>query len=215
VAGQGVGALLASWQQTETHWLPVTTTVAVLVSVAPDPLSVPAAAPPSFCVTPNQGSGPIWNEEFGAGVATMVAVLPTGTDEVTDAPVDAVPPLMVTEHHERKFMTVSVTLPPSLVPPSGTLASVAPSMGGAPVSAPLELSVPLEPSIPPLELPVSSGVEASDGDDAGVDELLQAAAVTTSAPMLAMPSQPERPIVMFITKPPRQRVLRNPQTEKG
>jgi hypothetical protein len=52
----------------------VTTTVAVLVSVAPDPLSVPAAAPPSFSLTPNQGSGPIWNVVAGFGVATMVAV---------------------------------------------------------------------------------------------------------------------------------------------
>jgi hypothetical protein len=205
-----MGLLLGSSQQTETHWLPVTTTVAVLVSVTPAPLSTPAAAPPSFCVTPNQGSGPIWNEEL-AGVATMVAVLPTATDEVTDAPVDAVPPLMVTEHHERKFITVSVTLPlpPSLVAPSATPASVPPSTGGAPVSPPLELPVPLElPELVPLELPVSSGVEASDGGAAGVDELLQAPAATTNAPMLAIPSQPDRPIVMFMIKPPMRRVFR-------
>jgi hypothetical protein len=167
-------------------------------------------------VTPNQGSGPIWKEEFGAGVATMVAVLPTATDEVTDAPVDAVPPLIVTEHHERKFMTVSVALPvpPSLVPPSATLASVPPSTGGAPVSAPLELSTPLELSAP-LELPVSSGVEASDGDEAGVDELLQAAAVTTKAPMLAIPSQPDPPIVMFMMMPPMWRVFRTRKRKRS
>ena len=48
VAGHGVGELLGSAQQTETHWVPLTTTVAVLVSVVPAPLSVPGAAPPSF-----------------------------------------------------------------------------------------------------------------------------------------------------------------------
>ena len=36
----------ASPQQTETHWFPVTLTVAVVVSVEPSPLSVPGAAPP-------------------------------------------------------------------------------------------------------------------------------------------------------------------------
>jgi hypothetical protein len=37
VVGQGVGLLLGSWQQTEAHWLPVTTTVAVVVSLVPVP----------------------------------------------------------------------------------------------------------------------------------------------------------------------------------
>ncbi len=128
--------MFGSWQQTDTHWSPVTTVVAVLVSVAPIPLSVPGAAPPSFWVTPNHGSGPIWNEAL-AGVATMVAVLPTGTDAVTVVPVDAVPPLIVTEHQSRKFMTVSVALPPPL-----------------PLELPLELLVEL-----PLELPLELLVE--------------------------------------------------------
>jgi hypothetical protein len=117
VVGQGTGVLFGNWQQTETHWvLPVlvTTTVAVLVSVAPAPMSVPGAAPPSFWVTPNHGFAPMMNVEAGAGVATMVAVLPGATEAVTVGPVEAVPPLMATEHHESKFMTVSVTpLPPS------------------------------------------------------------------------------------------------------
>jgi hypothetical protein len=64
--------LFGSSQQTETHWLPLTTTVAVLVSVVPVPLSVPGAAPPSFWVTPNHGSAPISNAAL-AGVATMLA----------------------------------------------------------------------------------------------------------------------------------------------
>jgi hypothetical protein len=116
VVGQATGVLFGNWQQTETHWvLPVlvTTTVAVLVSVVPEPTSVPAAAPPSFWVTPNQGSAPMMNDAL-AGVATMVAVLPGATEATTVGPIEAVPPLMATEHHESKFMTVSVTpLPPS------------------------------------------------------------------------------------------------------
>jgi hypothetical protein len=40
--------LLGSWQHTDTQRLPVTTTVAVVVSVTPLPTSVPGAAPPSF-----------------------------------------------------------------------------------------------------------------------------------------------------------------------
>jgi hypothetical protein len=100
--------LFGSWQHTETHRVPLTTTVAVLVSVVPVPLSVPGAAPPSFWATPNQGSAPIMNAAL-AGIATMVAVLPGATDAVTVAPVDAVPPLIVTEHQLKKFITVSVT----------------------------------------------------------------------------------------------------------
>lgn len=51
MVGQGVGLLFGNWQQTETHWVvPVLlmVTVAVLVSVAPEPWSEPGAAPPSF-----------------------------------------------------------------------------------------------------------------------------------------------------------------------
>ena len=146
---------MGSWQQTETHWVPLTTTVAVLVSVVPVPLSVPGAAPPSFWVTPNHGSGPIWNEAL-AGMATMVAVLPMGTDAVTVVPVDAVPPLIVTEHQSRKFMTVSVALPPPL-PLELPLELVE-----LPLELPLELLVelPLELLVElPLELPLELLVE--------------------------------------------------------
>jgi len=90
----------ASPQQTETHWLPETTTVAVLVSVLPSPVSVPVVAPPSFAVTPNHGSVPMTNELF-LGVATIVAVLPGVTEAVTVAFDEAVPPLIVTVHHAR------------------------------------------------------------------------------------------------------------------
>jgi hypothetical protein len=48
VVGQGMGLLPGSSQHTETHWLPVTTTVAVVISVLPSPVSTPGAAPPSF-----------------------------------------------------------------------------------------------------------------------------------------------------------------------
>jgi hypothetical protein len=108
VVGHAGGPLFGNSQQTETHWLPVTTTVAVLVSVAPAPLSMPGAAAPPFCVTPNHGSGPIVKAEL-AGVTTIVAVLPVATDAVTDAAVDAAPPSIVTEHQLRKFRTWSVT----------------------------------------------------------------------------------------------------------
>jgi hypothetical protein len=43
VVGHGVGLLFGSSQQTDTHWSPETKTVAVLVSVVPDP--IPAVGP--------------------------------------------------------------------------------------------------------------------------------------------------------------------------
>jgi hypothetical protein len=131
VVGHAGGPLFGNSQQTETHWLPVpTTTVAVLVSVAPDPLSVPGAAAPPFCVTPSHGSGPIVKAEL-AGVTTIVAVLPVATDAVTDGAVDAAPPSIVTEHQLRKFRTWSVTSP--FVPASGALgaSNTAASTGAA------------------------------------------------------------------------------------
>ena len=115
-----MGMLFGSSQQTDTHWSPETKTVAVLVSVVPDPISTPAAAPPSFSLTPNHGSDPISKEEL-AGVTTIIALAPVGTDAVTDAAVEAVPPLTVTEHQLRKFITVRVACPP-------------PVFGGAPLS---------------------------------------------------------------------------------
>src|SRR5580658_6941250 len=99
VVGQPV-PVGASPQQTETHWLPVTTTIAVLVSATPVPLSAPGAAPPSFWVTPNQGSAPIANAML-AGSATMVAAVPGATEAVTDEPVEAAPPLIDTEHQPK------------------------------------------------------------------------------------------------------------------
>jgi hypothetical protein len=205
VVGQGVGALPGSSQHTETHRFPLTTTVAVVVSVVPLPTSVPAAAPPSFWVTPNHGSAPISNAEL-AGFATMVAVLPDATWAVTDAPVEAAPLLMVTEHQLRKFMTVSVTLPP--------LPSVAPlSVADAPLSivdVPLELPLPeplpellLEP-VPEL-LPVApSEVEASSfGVVVGELLLLHATAPATVA-IPAIPSHSMR-LFLIIVKPPIQK----------
>ncbi len=130
VVGHAGGPLFGNSQQTETHWLPVTTTVAVLVSVAPAPLSMPGAAAPPFCVTPNHGSGPIVKAELD-GVTTIVAVVPVATDAVTDAAVEAAPPLIVTEHQLRKFRTWSVTSP--FVPSSGALgaSNTAASTGAA------------------------------------------------------------------------------------
>jgi hypothetical protein len=87
----------ASRQQTETQVAPVATTVAVLVSVAPVPWSVPGAGAPLFCVTPTQGSLPMTNFVL-AGLATRVTVLPEATGAVSVALVDAVPPLIVTLH---------------------------------------------------------------------------------------------------------------------
>ena len=132
-------------QQTETHLLPdVTVTVAVLVSVAPDPLSTPEAAPPSFWSTPNQGSVPISNVAL-AGVALMETA-PAATQMVCDAEFDAVLVPIATEHHESKFLTVSNVpvhppSPPSPPPPSP------PSL--APPSPPDEEPL-LEPELLPL-----------------------------------------------------------------
>jgi hypothetical protein len=205
-----VGELFGSWQQTETHWVPLTTTVAVVVSVTPVPTSVPGAAPPSFWVTPNHGSAPIWNEPL-AGFATMVAVLPGATDAVTVAPVDAMPPLMLTEHQLMKFLTVSVTLPP---PPSATPVS--------PLEEPLELLLdpllelldeplelvldpPLELVLEPLELvpePLPDPpLELLFPPSAGAgDELLlhEAAPATASVAIAATPSQSLRLIVLIL-----------------
>jgi hypothetical protein len=169
VVGHGVGLLPGSWQQTDTHWLPVTTTVAVVVSLVPVPLSVPGAAPPSSCVTPSQGSAPIWKAEL-AGVATIVAVLPAATDAVTLEPVDALPPLIVTEHQLKKFITVRVTSPPP--PPSPAVAAWA--------------------SVPPSVLVVDEGY-----DDPEL--LLHATApAIANAPMLPTPSLSHRFIVVII-----------------
>jgi hypothetical protein len=222
VVGQG-GTLLGTLQQTETHWafpLLVTTTVAVLVSVAPEPTSVPAAAPPSFWVTPNHGSAPISNALL-AGVTTIVAVLPGATAAVTVSMVEAVPPLMLTEHQKSKFLTVSVTLPPppsevpaSPAPPSPPLSAVV--LASAPPELPEE--DPLDPpeeeppellpdplpelpplELPPLELPPPSSVVPSVGDEL----LLQATALAaTSAPTAAIPSHPNLFDVLFMAKPP-------------
>ena len=113
--------LPGSWQQTETQWSPVIAMVAVLVSLVPAPLSVPGAMAPPFWVTPNQGSPPIMKDAL-AGIATMVAVAPTATDASMDGPVDAAPPLIVTEHQLRKFMTVSVAIPAGDPPSAGVTA---------------------------------------------------------------------------------------------
>jgi hypothetical protein len=136
----------------------------------------------------------------------MVAVPPGATEAVTIGAVEAAPPLMVTEHHASKFRTVRVTFPPpaSGVPPSPP--APPPSAGGAPVSAAppeLPLDPPLDPLLeladpppelaaaPPLELVLaSSGVDASDGEVAGVELLLQAMVpASASAPMLVTASQ--------------------------
>jgi hypothetical protein len=112
-----MGPLPGSWQQTETHCgVPVWVIIAVAVelSLAPLPTSVPAAAAPSFWSTPNQGSGPIWKLLL-AGVATIVALVPAATEAVTVAAVEADPPLISTEHQLRKFFTVSVAVRPLVV----------------------------------------------------------------------------------------------------
>src|SRR5580704_17991615 len=122
VVGQGTGPFPGSWQQTDTHggvpaWVIVT--VAVELSRAPLPTSVPAAAAPPFWSTPNHGSGPIWKLLL-AGVATIVAISPAATEAVTVASVDPAPPLISTEHQLRKLSTVSVAVPP----PVGALGRV-------------------------------------------------------------------------------------------
>jgi hypothetical protein len=113
VVGQGSGPFPGSWQQTDTQCVPplsLIVTVAVDVSLVPLPTSVPGADAPPFWSTPNHGSGPIWKLALD-GVATIVATLSGVTEEVTSAPVDAVPPLIATEHQLRKFSTVSVGAP--------------------------------------------------------------------------------------------------------
>jgi hypothetical protein len=210
--------LFGTLQQTETHWvLPVlvTTTVAVLVSVAPEPTSVPAAAPPSFWVTPNQGSSPISNEAL-AGIATMVAVLPGATEAITLSMVEAAPPLMLTEHQKSKFLTVRVTLPP---PPSGVPASPAPPSAVVPESTPLELpDDPLDPLEDPLDPPEEDPPEllpdplpellapellppSSTVFSVGEELLLHATALAAArAPRAAIPSHPSLFEVLFMAK---------------
>lgn len=106
MVGQPV-PLGASPQHTETHAVPcevfvvgVTMTVAVVVSADPASLSTPGAAPPSSSLTPNHGSAPMANMVL-AGAATIVAVLPAATFASTEVAVDAVPPLIDTEHQPR------------------------------------------------------------------------------------------------------------------
>ena len=142
----------------------------------------------------------------------MVAVLPGTTEAVTDAEVDGVPPLIVTEHHWVKFRTVSVTLPPPSPPPSATLLSVPPSAGVLPESVtPLELPLD-EPELDPLlepdplpELdPPPELLPPSDGVTGAGDELLlhaTAPATATSAPMLATLSQRIWFIVLITATP--------------
>ncbi|MGA3120701.1 MAG: hypothetical protein ABSF69_08020 [Polyangiaceae bacterium] len=113
VVGHGTGPFPGSWQQTDTHCgLPVSVivTVAVELSLAPLPTSVPEAAAPPFWSTPNHGSGPI-SKLLLAGVATIVATVLAATDAVTVASVDAEPPLIATEHQLRKFSTVTIVVP--------------------------------------------------------------------------------------------------------
>jgi len=197
----------------------VTRTVTVLVSVAPEPTSVPAAAAPaSFWVTPNQGSAPISNELEpgvgpGFGVATMVAVLPGATETIGAASLVGVPPLMLTEHHESKFMTVSVTFPPpaSAAPPSAppsavTPESVPPELPEDPLDPPEEdppellpdpLPELLAPELPPLELLPPSSAVFSAGDEL----LLHATALAAArAPTAAIPSHPNLFDVLFMAK---------------
>jgi len=184
VVGHAGGPLFGNSQQTETHWLPVTTTVAVLVSVAPAPWSMPGAAAPPFCVTPNHGSGPIVKAEL-AGVTTIVAVLPVATDAVTDAAVDAVPPLIVTEHQLRKFRTWSVTW--LLVPSSGALGASNTAASTVAVGA------------------VGVGAVAVGAAVAGDELLLHATApAVASAAMLAMPLHP----ILFIVNMARPPIRR-------
>jgi hypothetical protein len=147
--------------------------------------------------------------EVPLDVAAMVAVLPMGTDAVIVPSVDAVPPLIVTEHQVSKFRTVSV----ALVPPSDCPPSDPPSAGGAPVSpldAPLELLLEPPPELlllllePPPELLVDTPLELpppSSPDVVGGDELLlhATAPATASAAMLPTPSQSLR-FIVFIVK---------------
>ena len=118
-----------------------------------------------------------------AGVTTIVAVLPTATEAVTVAPVEAVPPLIVTEHQSRKFMTVSV----AVVPPAS---AAPPELLLDPLELPLDppLEPPLDPLLDPL-LPVASA-EASDFSAVGDELLLHArAAAAANAAMPVIPSR--------------------------
>jgi hypothetical protein len=206
--------LVGVWQQTETHWvvpLLVTTTVAVLVSVTPEPTSVPAAAAPPFWVTPSQGSAPISNEAL-AGVATIVAVLPGATEAVSGVMVEAVAPLMLTEHQFKKFATVSVTFPP----PSAVPASLAPPSPASAVLASVPLELPEDDPLDPPEedppellpdplpelLPLELLPPASSAGSGGDELLLHATALAAaSAPRAAIPNHPSLFDVLFMAKP--------------
>lgn len=141
--------------------------MAVLVSVVPEPSSVPAAAPPSFSLTPNHGSVPMMKDE-SAGVATMVAVLPSATVAVRVGSGLGVPPLIVTVHQSSKFMTVRVA-----IPPSEPLEEALEPLPVASELVPAALAV--EPY--PIEDPEAPG----SGDDDG-ELLLQAKAPRSASP---------------------------------
>jgi hypothetical protein len=95
-------------QQTETHLgaLPLVSTVAVLVPSAP-PVSVPGSPLPVSPEVPYQSSG-IWKTVVLAGLAVSV-IVPSGTQTVWEAAVEAAPPLIVTLHQLSKLSTVRAT----------------------------------------------------------------------------------------------------------
>jgi hypothetical protein len=160
VVGHPVPAGLAKGQQTATQVV----ALLLMVAVAVLPLTVSVSVPV-------HGAFPISKVEF-AGSAVSVTV-PSATQAVMSAPVDAVPPATLTEHQASKFFTVSDTGVDPLQPP---------------VPPPLPPLPPL-PALPPLP--------------PGADVLLHPPRATliaiTSTP--AHPTQLAS-LILFMAKPP-------------
>ena len=204
MVGQAIGVLFGNWQQTETHWvvpLPLIRDRRRCWSSGRATTCIDAGSGPVLFVS-IQGSTTGWlptmNVVDGLGVADHCGGASGATDAMMDASVDGVPPLIVTEHHESKFRTVSVTPPPLSPPPSATPPSDPPSevpesvSAGAPPPARRPAGAPARRAgagsaaptpIPPPELLPPSPVIAGAGE--GLLLHATAPATATSAPMLA------------------------------
>jgi hypothetical protein len=103
--GQPPGVGGANGQQTETHaFVPVASTIAVLVALEPDPLTMPGSPDPVSLVVPYQSP----STKPVLAVATS-ETSPSATQAVMVGSADGDPPAIATEHQLSKLSTVSAT----------------------------------------------------------------------------------------------------------
>jgi hypothetical protein len=199
-------------QHTETQWFPdETVTVAVVVSVAPAPVSVPGAAPPAFWSTPNHGSAPMANAVL-AGVALMVTG-PAATQMVCVFEFDS--GVLPTPTEQPLLSTVSATgvlalqpllpSPPELDAPWSVIPLSSPGAPSLPELDPpsepeLELpSVPeLEPSLRESELASCGPASCTVAGDPPPLLLAHPPPAPVSSAMAAMPANPIEPVASMM-----------------